>query len=49
MHTFDQTAYANQDSSVLYLMLIRCTARCYRDRAVELDTIATSFTVRSQL
>ncbi len=48
LHTFDQTAYANHDSSVLYFLLIRCTARCYRERAVELDGIATSFTVRSQ-
>ena len=48
MHTFDQTAYANQDSSVLYFLLIRCTASCYRERAVELDNIASSFTVRSK-
>jgi hypothetical protein len=48
MHTFDQTAYANADSSILYFMLLRCTARCYRERAVELDAIATSFTVRSK-
>ena len=33
VHTFDLTAYANNDSSVLYLLLIRCTARCYRERA----------------
>ena len=48
MHTFDQTVYANQDSTVLYIMLIRCTARCYRERAVELNDIATSFTVGSK-
>jgi hypothetical protein len=48
LHTFDQTAYANQDSSILYFMLIRCTARCYRDRVNELNEIATSFTVRSK-
>ncbi len=48
LHTFDQTVYANQDSTVLYFMLIRCTARCYRERAVELNDIATSFTVRSK-
>jgi hypothetical protein len=49
LHTFDQTVYANQDSTVLYIMLIRCTARCYRERAVELNDIATSFTVRSKV
>jgi hypothetical protein len=49
LHTFDQTVYANQDSTVLYILLIRCTARCYRERAVELNDIATSFTVRSKV
>jgi hypothetical protein len=49
LHTFDQTAYANQDSSVLYFLLIRCTAKCYRDRVDELDAIAKSFTVRSKV
>jgi hypothetical protein len=48
VHTFDVTAYTSNDSSVVYLFVIRCTARCYRDRAVELNGIATSFTVRSQ-
>lgn len=48
VHTFDLTAYTNHDSSTVYFLLIRCTARCYRERAVELDGIATSFTVRSQ-
>ena len=49
LHTIEQTVYANQDSTVLYIMLIRCTARCYRERAVELNDIATSFTVRSKV
>lgn len=48
VHTFDQTAWANADSSVIYLLLIRCTARCYRERVVEIDDVATSFTVRSK-
>jgi hypothetical protein len=48
LHTFDQTAWANADSSILYLLLIRCTAKCYRERVTELDGIATSFTVRSK-
>jgi hypothetical protein len=48
VHTFDLTAYTNHDSSVLYLLLIRCTARCYRERSAELGDIATSFTVRNQ-
>jgi hypothetical protein len=48
VHTFDMTAYTNHDSSILYLLLIRCTARCYRERSAELGDIATSFTVRSK-
>jgi hypothetical protein len=47
MHTFDQTALVNNDGSKLYLLIIRCSTRCYRDRAGELDTVAESFTVRS--
>lgn len=47
LHTFDQTVLVNNDGSKLYLMIIRCTSSCYRERSGELDTIATSFTVRS--
>jgi hypothetical protein len=47
LHTFDETALVNNDGSKLYLLLIRCSSSCYRDRSGELDTIATSFTVRS--
>jgi len=48
MHTFDETALVNNDNSKLYLLMIRCSTACYRARSAELDTIATSFTVRSQ-
>ena len=47
-HTFDLTALTNVDASVLYLFIIRCTADCYRKRAVEFNTVATSFTVGSK-
>lgn len=47
MHTFDQTALVNNDGSKLYLLIIRCSASCYRARSSEMDTIAKSFTVRS--
>ncbi|MBW6435386.1 hypothetical protein KZ829_16740 [Actinoplanes hulinensis] len=47
LHTFDQTALVNNDGSKIYLLLIRCTTSCYAERSGELDTIATSFTVRS--
>jgi hypothetical protein len=47
LHTFDQTALVNNDGSKLYLLIIRCSTSCYRQRSSELDTIAKSFTVRS--
>ncbi|MFI5952280.1 hypothetical protein [Cryptosporangium sp. NPDC051539] len=47
LHTFDQTALVNNAGTRLYLLIIRCSTSCYRERAGELDTIATSFTVRS--
>ena len=48
-HTFDMTALTNADSSVLYMFIIRCTADCYRKRAAEFNTVATSFTVGSKV
>lgn len=47
LSTFDQTAYTNDDASRMYLLLIRCSARYYRDRGSEVRDVATSFTVRS--
>jgi hypothetical protein len=48
LHTFDQTALVNNDGSKLYLLIIRCSTSCYRERSGELDEIAKSFTVRSK-
>lgn len=47
LQTFDQTTYVNSDTSKVYVILIRCSAVCYRQRSAELDSVATSFTVRS--
>ncbi|MBU2667424.1 hypothetical protein KOI35_28325 [Actinoplanes bogorensis] len=47
MHTFDQTALLNTDGSKFYMLIIRCSTSCFRERSSELDTIAKSFTVRS--
>jgi hypothetical protein len=47
LHTFDQTALVNNDASKIYMLIIRCSTSCYRERSSELDTIAKSFTVRS--
>jgi hypothetical protein len=48
LHTFDQTAYVNNAGDRLYLMVLRCSATCYKDRVDEFDKIATSFTVRNR-
>jgi hypothetical protein len=48
LHTFDLTALVNNATNHLYVLLIRCSTRCYRDRADELNKIATSFTVRNR-
>ncbi|BCB83396.1 hypothetical protein [Phytohabitans suffuscus] len=47
LHTFDMTALVNDDASVRYMLLVRCTASCYQERFDELQNIVTSFTVRS--
>lgn len=47
LHTFDLTALVNDDASLLYMLFVRCSAKCYADRADELEGIVTSFTVRS--
>jgi hypothetical protein len=46
LQTFDVTAYASDDGR-LYVMVLRCSARCYKERGDEMDTIARSFTVRN--
>ncbi|MCW2938255.1 MAG: hypothetical protein JWN00_1240 [Actinomycetia bacterium] len=45
--TTDRTVIASDDGH-LYLLIIRCSAHCYRTHASELDDIARSFTVRTQ-
>jgi hypothetical protein len=48
VHTYDLTALTNNDSSLLYVLLVWCTSTCYREHAVEINTVVTSFTVRSK-
>ncbi|WP_200826947.1 DcrB/PsbP domain-containing protein [Thermomonospora echinospora] len=45
LQTFDVTAYAS-DEGRLYVLVLRCSARCYKERKGEFDSIAESFTVR---
>ncbi|MDN5857983.1 MAG: hypothetical protein L0H84_05110 [Pseudonocardia sp.] len=46
---FDQTAYANDDASKVYLITIRCSLDCYKQNADQINDVASSFTVREQL
>jgi hypothetical protein len=47
LQTFDQTVYVDQATSRLHILLVRCSAQCYRDRSDELQAVATSFTVKN--
>ncbi|MBG0830988.1 hypothetical protein HS041_24830 [Planomonospora sp. ID67723] len=44
--TFDLTSYLDADGERLSMMLIRCSAACYRKRVQEFDTIAQSLKVK---
>ncbi|GGK67299.1 hypothetical protein Sme01_09700 [Sphaerisporangium melleum] len=46
VQTFDQTTYLAADGTRVSVLLIRCSATCYRARAGELDRIAQSFKVK---
>jgi hypothetical protein len=45
--TFDQIAFTNADATKLYLLVLHCTASCYARHMSEIDTVMSSFTVRS--
>lgn len=47
VQTYDLTAYLS-DNGQVYLLLLHCSANCYRSRAKEFDSIVTSFTVRNR-
>jgi len=46
-YTFDQTALLSEDSTRIYLLIVTCSATCYRERKADIEAIASSFTVRS--
>jgi hypothetical protein len=46
LQTFDQTVLVDQSTSRVYMLLVRCSATCYRDRSDELKGVVTSFTVK---
>jgi hypothetical protein len=45
--TFDQVAFTNSQSTQLYVLMVHCIATCYSTNRDQLDTIMSSFTVRS--
>lgn len=47
VNTFDQVALTNADDTEVYLLLVHCLASCYSKHQSEIDTVMTSFTVRS--
>lgn len=46
LQTFDQTVLVDQSTSRVYMLLVRCSATCYRERSDELKGVVTSFTVK---
>lgn len=47
VNTFDQVALTNADDTEVYLLLVHCLASCYSKHQSEIDTVMSSFTVRS--
>jgi hypothetical protein len=46
--TFDQIAFMNANATEVYLLLVHCQSACYSHHQSEINTVMTSFTVRSQ-
>jgi len=44
----DQTGYLNDDASKVYLLLVRCSTTCYKDRHGEIQRVVSSFTIREK-
>ena len=45
--TFGKVALTNADKSLLYVLMVHCKAACYSENRDQIDTIMSSFTVRS--
>ena len=45
--TFGKVVLTNSDKSQLYVLIVHCVATCYSHNRDQIDTIMTSFTVRS--
>jgi hypothetical protein len=44
----DQTGYFNDDASKVYVLLVRCSTTCYKDRHGEIEAVVSSFTIREK-
>jgi hypothetical protein len=44
----DQTGYLNDDASKVYLLLVRCSTTCYKERHGEIADVVSSFTIREK-
>jgi len=44
----DETGYLNDDASKVYLLLVRCSTTCYKDRHGEIENVVSSFTIREK-
>jgi len=45
--TFGKVVLTNSDKSQLYVLIVHCVATCYSHNRDQIDTIMSSFTVRS--
>jgi hypothetical protein len=45
--TFDKVTLTNANHTELYLLLLHCESACYRQHRSEINTVMSSFTVRS--
>jgi hypothetical protein len=48
LQTFDLSAFVNDETGKVYMLLVRCSAKCYRERSAELEDIASSLTVKER-
>jgi hypothetical protein len=45
--TFDEIALTNANQTVVYFLVLHCTASCYNNDQTEINDVMSSFTVRS--
>jgi hypothetical protein len=45
--TFDEVALTNADQTVVYLLVLHCTSKCYSNDQTEINDVMSSFTIRS--